>query len=196
MPATLRPLALLALLSLTACATVPPAAKTPPAPPAMQWDHRSEASEWTAATFAALSSYGAPLVEVTPADIAEWCPAYPQADQTQRAAFWSGMLSALAKHESTWNPRAVGGGGQWFGLVQIAPATARSYGCQAATGDALRDGTKNLSCAIRIAAANVGRDGVVAAGGRGLAADWGPFHSSAKREEMRNWVRQQSYCAG
>jgi hypothetical protein len=41
----------------------------------------------------------------------------------------------------------------------------------------------------------VPRDGVVAANGGGIAADWGPFHQAAKREEMRTWVRAQPYCA-
>jgi hypothetical protein len=131
---------------------------------------------------------------VTPGDIEAWCPAYPEASQTQRRAFWAGLISTLAKHESTWNPRAVGGGGLWFGLVQIAPATARGYGCEARSGEALKDGTKNLSCAIRIMARTVPRDGVVSAGMRGVAADWGPFHSARKREDMRSWVREQPYC--
>jgi hypothetical protein len=35
----------------------------------------------------------------------------------------------------------------------------------------------------------VPRDGVVSRGMRGVAADWGPFHSSRKREDMRQWLR-------
>jgi hypothetical protein len=106
-----------------------------------------------------------------------------------------GLLSSLAKHESTWRPEAAGGGGQWFGLLQISPATARGYGCQARTAEALKDGSANLACAIRIMSVTVPRDGVVAANGRGIAADWGPFHQAKKREEMRTWVRSQPYCA-
>ena len=41
-----------------------------------------------------------------------------------------------------------------------------------------------------------GRDGVVSAGMRGVAADWGPFHSRAKREDMKRWMRKQPYCVG
>jgi hypothetical protein len=162
--------------------------------PPMRWDHKPQAESWTETTFAALETHGAPLPTVTPGDIEAWCPAYPEASQTQRRAFWAGLISTLAKHESTWNPRAVGGGGLWFGLVQIAPATARGYGCEARSGEALKDGTKNLSCAIRIMARTVPRDGVVSAGMRGVAADWGPFHSARKREDMRSWVREQPYC--
>jgi len=165
--------------------------------PVMRWDTvraPEQAARWTRATLAALDAHGQALSDLVPEDIEAWCPAYPDAPKSQRDAFWAGMLSSLAKHESTWNPQAVGGGGKWFGLVQIAPATARGYGCAATTGDALKDGSANLSCAIRIAAHTVPRDGVVAAGGRGFAADWGPFHSSAKREDIRTWVRSQPYC--
>jgi hypothetical protein len=162
----------------------------------MRWDHLPGSDSWTEMAFSALDAHGAALAEVTPADIGAWCPAYPEADVEQRKAFWVGLISALAKHESTWNPQAVGGGGRWFGLVQIAPATARGYGCQARSGEALKDGPLNLSCAIRIMSTTVPRDNVVSAGMRGVAADWGPFHSSRKREDMRAWVRAQPYCQG
>jgi len=155
------------------------------------WDEVLDAAHRTCR---ALKAHGAPLLSQVPGDIATWCPGYVQASEDERAAFWAGMLSALAKHESTWNPAAVGGGGKWFGLVQIAPATARSYGCAAGSGSALKDGVANLSCAVRIAARTVRRDGVVAAGMRGLAADWGPFHSARKRNEMAARTRSQSYC--
>ena len=72
--------------------------------PAMRWDFRPEAAQWTAETLAALRAHGAALAEMEPDDIANWCPAYPEAGPRDRRAFWAGLLSALAKHESTWNP--------------------------------------------------------------------------------------------
>lgn len=163
--------------------------------PEMRWDARSEAEEWTRATMAAVRAAG--LTEVLPADIATWCPAYPANDEMRRAAFWTGVLSALARHESTHDPRAVGGGGLYYGLLQILPSTARQYGCEATSGEALRDGTANLECAVRIAAENVIRDGAVAReDGRnaGIARDWGPMTVAARRTEMAEWTRAQDYC--
>ncbi len=160
----------------------------------MRWDHRPEAEVWTSATLTALSTYGAALPTTNPADIDSWCPAYRTASLERRQAFWAGLLSTLAKHESTWNPRAVGGGGRWYGLVQITPSTARLYGCNARSGEALKNGAANLSCAVRIMARTVARDGVVSRGMRGVAADWGPFHSARKREDMRAWTSVQNYC--
>lgn len=190
-------LAILTLaFSLAACGgasrDAPPAPATQ-GPPAAKWDGLPGGAAWTEASLAALGTHGAALVAVTPRDIAAWCPAYPEAGPEQRKAFWVGLASALAEYESTWNPRAVGGGGRWFGLLQISPATARGYGCAAGTGEALLDGPANLSCAIRIWAETVPRDGVVAEGG-GVAADWGPMTRSGPRSEMAAWTRQQDYC--
>lgn len=181
---------------LPGCLRTEAASTMSAAQPVMRWDHRPEAALWTKTALEALQTHGAALPALVPADIEAWCPAYPQADPATRSAFWAGLISALAKHESTWNPAAVGGGGRWFGLVQIAPATARGYGCEARSGAALKNGEANLSCAIRIMAHTVPRDGVVAARGRGVAADWGPFHSAAKRTDMAAWTRNQSYCQG
>ncbi|MGL4320494.1 MAG: transglycosylase SLT domain-containing protein [Paracoccaceae bacterium] len=163
--------------------------------PLMRWDHRPEASEWTEATLATVSQYDAALAGQVPADVASWCPGYETASLDDRRAFWVAMFSALAKHESTWNPTAAGGGGRWIGLTQISPATARQYGCEAQSVASLKDGTANLACAVRIAAAQVGRDGLVAGGGnRGMGRDWAPFRAASKRADMAAWVSDQAYC--
>lgn len=169
--------------------------------PHARWSHRAEARLWTRAALSALGDHAAPLVRMVPEDIETWCPAYPQADALGRAAFWVGFLSALAKYESTYRPDAVGGGGRWYGLMQILPATAQGYGCRARSGAGLTNGADNLSCALRIMARTVPRDGVVHGYSerfkrkwRGVSADWGPMRSRAKRAEMAAWLRAQSYC--
>jgi hypothetical protein len=184
-----------ALVSACAVSGDGPRDAGPAALPVMQWDHHPEAEVWTKATLRALSEEGLPLLTLEPRDIDTWCPDYIAANPKQRAAFWAGLLSSLAKYESTWNPQAVGGDGRWFGLVQISPGTARGYGCDAKTGDALKNGAENLACAVRIAAATVPRDGVVASGRSGLAADWAPFLNPSHRAEMAAWTRNQSYCS-
>lgn len=171
-----------------------PVARDPWAAPAMRWDGHARDTDWTFATLAAIRGPGSALPQQTPADIDAWCPGYTAAGEAQRRAFWAGLISALAYHESTHRPDAVGGGGRWFGLVQISPATARARGCQATTGEALRDAAANIRCGARIMGANVARDGVLAEGRGGVAADWGPFVSRSKREDMRLWLRAQAYC--
>jgi Transglycosylase SLT domain len=165
--------------------------------PAMRWDHRPEAPEWTAATLNAVARHDAVLAGDVPADIGAWCPGYAKASVEERRAFWAALLSALAKHESTWNPKASGGGGRWIGLTQIAPATARGHGCEATSVSELKNGAENLACAVEIAADKVAADGLVAGNGnRGLGRDWAPFRADSKMADMAAWTRAQSYCQG
>lgn len=175
-----------------------PKARPVPDPiPVTQWDFRPEATEWSRAALAALRQHGKGLIEIAPGDIHTWCPGYARAQEPERRAFWVGFLSALAKYESTWRPDAVGGGGQWYGLLQILPGTARGYGCRARTGNELKDGAANLSCAIRIMSRTVRRDGVIHARSprwSGVSADWGPMRSEEKRRNMADWLRRQDYC--
>ena len=165
--------------------------------PRTRWQHMDGNVLWTRAAMAALRGHGRPLIEMVPRDIANWCPAYPENDAAQRSAFWVGYMSALAKHESTYKPWAVGGGGKWYGLLQILPATARGYKCAVGTGEALKSGPANLSCAVRIMAFTVKRDGVIHGRDtrwRGVSADWGPMRSPSKRADMANWLKRQTYC--
>jgi hypothetical protein len=190
---------LLALpMLVTAC--VPPAGITTASSssqrPPMRWDHRPEAAAWTEAALVAVAARDDVLASRVPADIANWCPGYPDASLEERRAFWVGVMSALARHESTWNPGAVGGKGQWFGLMQISPSTARSNGCSAQSGGALKDGAANLSCAVSVFSRDVARDGVVAGkGNRGVGRQWAPFRKASKRADMAAWTSAQPYCA-
>ena len=159
-----------------------------------RWDGTGQGEALSVAAMRAIDAAPHDLTEVVPADIGAWCPGYERNPRHLRAAFWVGTVSALARYESTFNPQAVGGGGAWHGLLQIAPATARAYGCEAGSGEALRDGEANIACAIRIMSRTVSRDGVVAARGDGIAADWGPMSREALRETIREWVSGQSYC--
>ena len=162
--------------------------------PQFRWARIDGSDRWTMAMLTALATHGRALEQMVPSDIASWCPAYPENDAQQRRYFWGGLISALTKHESTYRPSVAGDGGKSIGLMQIRPGTARAYGCAARSSQALRAPGANLACAVRILAQTVPRDGVVSAGMRGAAADWGPFHQRRKREDMRAWMLQQPYC--
>lgn len=162
--------------------------------PVARWDHKPQAAAWTETALAALDGPAARLVDITPADIETWCPGYATADEETRKAFWVGLVSALAKHESTWRPNVSGGDNQWHGLLQIAPATARGYSCEATTPEDLKTGPANLDCGLRILATTIPRDGVISAKGGGAAADWAPFLNAEKHADMVAWTRSQSYC--
>ena len=165
--------------------------------PDARWDFRDDSESWTLASLAALKSHGSRLEETVPRDIENWCPGYANNPPHLRRAFWVGMISALVKHESTYRPEAVGGGDLWYGLTQIYPDTAQRYGCQATTGQELKDPEDNLSCAIRIMNVTVPRDNAIAirdSRWRGVAADWGPMSNPSKISEMSAWTRSQEYC--
>lgn len=177
------------MMGLTACAPLPEMSSQigfSAALPATRWDHRPEADVWTQSMLDALKTDGALLLSSIPQDIDTYCPGYKEASTDDRAAFWVGMFSAIAKYESTWNPQAKGGGGRYLGLLQISPATARNVGCDS---KGLLDGATNLDCAVRIAANRVPSSAVA-----GLTTDWGPMHDRSKRVEVAAWTSAQSYC--
>jgi hypothetical protein len=164
--------------------------------PAMAWDHRPEAAEWTAATLAAVARHDAALAGEVPADIAAWCPAYPGQGPEGRRAFWAGLVSTVGRYESGWNPAASGAGGRYVGLMQISPRSAANYGCAATSAAGLKDGAANLTCAVGMVAHHVARDGEVAGatGRRGIGRDWMPFRKAEARAAMAAWTRAQPYC--
>lgn len=118
---------LTAMCLLSACIAKLPEVEGPPEPslPATRWDHRPEAPVWTEATLEALKDHGTPLLSTVPADIDYYCPGYATATEEERAAFWVGLFSALAYHESTWNPTAVGAvacGTGWCRSTRAVPS--------------------------------------------------------------------------
>ncbi|NNL18375.1 MAG: transglycosylase SLT domain-containing protein [Boseongicola sp.] len=165
--------------------------------PRSRWEHREGGLLWTRVALAAVATHGAPLLDVIPSDIAEWCPAYPTQSRENRTAFWTALLSTLSRYESTWNPRAVGGDGRWFGLLQIYPPTAEFRDCRVQTGEGLKRASANLNCAVRIMAITVSRDEAISVKDtrwRGVAADWGPIRNDWMRRDMQRYTRKQSYC--
>ena len=185
----------LGAVALAGCMQTQPKEEMSFVAPPMQWDHHPEGGEWTESTMVAVSTKDPLLSERVPADIQTWCPGYAEATLDERRAFWTGLLSAVARYESTWNPRASGGGGRWIGLMQISPRSAANYGCEATSVGELKDGEQNLECAVEIMSTQVAKDGLVAGGGdRGIGRDWAPLRSSEKRAAMAAWTREQPYC--
>ena len=175
--------------------------------PTARWDHLPEGKTWTRHAMSQfVGDSGRTPPDTMPEDIEKWCPDYSpmraiyldgtaeEVSTYQTIAFWVGFLSVMAENESSNNPRAVGGDGKRYGLLQISPATATENQCAVTTGEALKDPVANISCAVRIMTKAVLRDDVVAAGGRGVAADWAVLRSPRKRAAMQKWLSSQSYC--
>ena len=165
--------------------------------PRARWERRSGGNLWTRVAMSAVMTHGAPLLDVVPRDISEWCPAYPEQDAEKRAMFWTALISTVTRYESTFNPRAVGGGGLWFGLMQIYPQTADFRKCRVRTGEGLKHAPSNLNCAIRIMATTVPRDTAISLKEnrwKGVAADWGPIRNDWMRRDMQRYTKRQTFC--
>lgn len=176
--------------------TVRPSARDNDVPRA-RWEHRGQGTLWTRVVLSAVETHGSDLLRTVPRDIGDWCPAYAENGPEDRAAFWAGFVSTLARYESTFNPRAVGGGGRWFGLMQIYPPTAEFRDCRVQTGDGLKRGSDNLNCAVRIMNITVPRDNAISVKDsrwRGVAADWGPIRNDWMRRDMQRYTKRQVYC--
>lgn len=168
--------------------------------PKLRWDGRRGAAGWSFATITAVERHSRRLTAKVPRDIKTFCPAYARASKHERTAFWAALVSGIARYESHFKPKAAGGGGQWIGLMQIAPRTAQHYGCalpEGGTVAGLQDGGANLACAVRILARQVGRDGAIAGkdgAWRGAARDWAVMRTASKRANIAAWTRKQPYC--
>lgn len=190
-------IAAMAALALAGCTTESTnAVGRATTPPPMGWDaHHPQAAEWTVNTLMAVAEEDAALANRVPADIAAWCPGYTKGGLMERRAFWAGLISAVGKYESSYNPRAAGGGGRYIGIMQISPRSAANYGCDATSSAELKDGSANLACAVEMLAYQVERDGLaVGNGSQGIGRDWMPFRKADKRAAMKTWISQQSYC--
>ena len=164
--------------------------------PVARWDTLPEGELWTTAVVTALDGPGRALIDTVPEDADTFCPGFEDAGEAARKAFWVSFLSVLAGEESTWREDVSGGGGRWHGLLQISPATAAGYGCEATTADGLKSGPANLRCGVRIMGQTVARDGVIAEDRGGVAADWGPLQRAGQRDEIAAFTRAQNYCRG
>jgi hypothetical protein len=193
----MRRLSLLAAACLALVACQPVTQSTAASPEVVaRWDHRAESDAWNAAMMQALQTEARALIEVEPRDAEEFCPAYAEADEEARAAFWVAFFSGLARFESGWRPDAAGAGGRYQGLLQISPATARHHRCDLSEPGGLYNGVNNLTCATRIAAPAVARAGVIATGRGGVAQDWPPLRNAAKRAEIAAFTRALPVCQG
>jgi hypothetical protein len=173
-PGTLRTATAAPALSLR------PVARDPWAAPRLRWDGHPQDMDWTLATMAALRGPGAALVRTVPRDIADWCPGYEAAGPGQRRAFWAGLVSALAWHEST---HRGGRGGRWRALVRAGADLAGDGALSGLPGDerGRRCWTGRRTCAA--VSGSWGRRCRAMAWCRGGCAAWRPIGGRSTRRE-------------
>jgi len=159
---------------------LPPAAPKP-APITLSWDNSPERAEWSRALIDAIRSRKSDLDAGHPDD---FIPGYAQLSPEAQVKFWAEFVIAIAKYESTWNPRAhfkeppplkV----ESVGLLQIAYEDGKEYRFDPPLDRAaksLEDPATNLRCGVTILAQLVSHDGAVVGGkgdhSRGAARFW------------------------
>jgi hypothetical protein len=175
--------------------------------PATRWESRPAGRDWTRFALAGVDAHGQGLLANVPSDVGAYCPRYAQANSEDRRAFWVGLMSALARFESDFDPSvtftepdvidAQGNRVISRGLLQISQESANGYGCGIADAQQLHDPATNLACAARIMNRLVTRDGVtgtISSPWRGMAAYWSPFRRPDRRADMQQWTAAQTYC--
>jgi len=177
----------------------------------VDWGEAESRRPWTAATFRAVEELGASLWRAgfVPRGISAYCPAYATQSATNRKLFWVGLLSRLARFESSFNPEltyvepfpdSTGNRVISRGLLQISIESANGsrYRCGITQANQLHDPATNLSCGVRIMAAWVPRDGWITGGSRGAwrgaARYWSPFRKADRRRQIAAWTSRQPYC--
>lgn len=180
--------------------------------PLTRWASQPEGKAWTKHAEQAVDKYGQSLLSVQPADGELFCKSYANLSQDNRRNFWVHMVSALAKYESSYNPKVtfdettvdpnmITSQGKPIisrGLLQISKESANGYGCRISDPEELHEPEKNISCAVRILNRWVGRDKLIS--GRedgkwkGAARYFSPFRNETKLSSLQNQSQQQSFC--
>lgn len=135
------------------------------------WRKADPTGNWTREAEAAVAAVGLPALQ--PSDIADFCPNYEKANETERTRFWAGLLSIMARPESNFNPDATyvedkedraGAKVISRGLLQISQESANSkaYTCGILHAQDLHEPSVNLRCGAKIMAHWVTHDGSVA----------------------------------
>jgi len=173
----------------------------------MPWDGKhADASRWTQYTADAIAQYGSAMRTKRPSDVASFCPNYANLDEKGRTQFWVGLVAAIAKYESSYNPNtryqenfkdSSGTAVVSRGLLQISAESARNYGCSVSSGTALHDAKVNLTCGVRIINHWLAQDGVISAqtsDWRGAARYWAVLRKSSTLGPIRTMTRGLSVC--
>lgn len=135
------------------------------------WAGSNQDGSWTRLAERAVTA--AALPGLLPADIDFFCPRYPALAKQERQKFWVGLLSAMAKPESNFQPQRyyrekfVDRRGEPVisrGLLQISieSANQKRYSCAIPYPAKLHDPATNLHCGAKILALWVSTDGVIA----------------------------------
>lgn len=174
------------------------------------WEAKmADGKKWSDYVESKLDTLGTDLLDVIPADRTLFCPKYANLSYAQRKQYWTFMMSAMAKFESSFNTNATytesfadssGNKVVSRGLLQISIESGNGYGCGLKTAQDLHDPLINLACGIRILNRWVARDariaGQVDGTWRGGARYWAVLRAGDKTsyQSILKWSQNLSIC--
>ena len=175
------------------------------------WSNANRDGSWTRAAENAVAK--STLPKQIPSDINYFCPSYQKLNQQQRRKFWVGLLSAMAKPESNFQPHryytekfadARGRRVVSRGLLQISIESANQprYDCDIPQATLLHDPKVNLACGVKILDKWVKTDGVIAKSKKARAHVGGSRYWSTLREKhghlrkIAEFTRTLPFCGG
>jgi hypothetical protein len=174
---------------------------------AMPWDGKhADTDEWNQFTADAIAKFGSAMRSKTPSDVTSFCPNYGNLDEAGKTQFWIGLIAAMAKFESNYNPStrytegfddSNGNAVVSRGLLQLSYESAKAYGCDVSSSSALHDPKVNLTCTVRIINKWLASDGVISAqtsGWRGAARYWSVLRKSSTLGPIRAATKNLSVC--
>jgi hypothetical protein len=131
-----------------------------------------------------------------------FCSRYPGLSEGDRMHFWAGLISAMVKRESSFNPKATftesfrehGADSPIVisrGLLQLSfPEDRDKYHCKLQRADDLYDAQTNITCGVTVLSTLVSRDGRIAGreGSRwkGGAAYWSVLRSAGGKDNSNS----------
>lgn len=172
------------------------------------WSKKDKTGQWTAVTEEAVKA--SELPGLVPTDVERFCPTYAALDADDRAVFWTGLISIIARPESNFKPEtkftesfpdSQGNPVISRGLLQISieSANQKRYACGIEDAESLHQPDVNLRCGVRILAAWVKADNVIASWGskpnRGGARYWSTLRESRKHlPELTGFTKKLAVC--
>ncbi|HKX54403.1 MAG TPA: diguanylate cyclase [Nitrosospira sp.] len=173
------------------------------------WSKKNPDGSWTRTAEIAVAASSLPSLE--PKDIGKFCPTYKRLPPKKRIKFWVGLLSAMARPESSFNPGAThkelfkeksGKQGISRGLLQISIESANQpgYRCGIKKAKDLHNPAIHLPCAVKILSTWVAADHVIATykgdkKNRGGGRYWAVLREkNGPLSEISNFTKNLSFC--
>lgn len=171
------------------------------------WQSLPDGGSWS--RYVTVEVTASKLDQTTPRDSKEFCPNFAHLTTVERVHFWLVLISAMAKFESGLDPNAEyresffdqnGKPVVSRGLLQISKesANAARYSCGISAEGDLHKPEINLKCGVKILAAWVRNDNVIAVqkgdGYLGGARYWAVLRPSSKLSAITEITRGTSFC--